>query len=72
MVHEPLDDQELCIPDLQEISKSQLADSGMAAMIQDACTLPDDDKSSRRIVLESKQFEVIDGVFYHENSAFPG
>lgn len=72
MVREHLDGQELCISDLQEISKSQLADSGMAAMYLQDGTLPDDNKSAHRIALESKQFEVIDGVFYHENSPFPG
>lgn len=32
-------------------------------------TLPDDERSSRRVVLESKHFEL---VLYHENAAFPG
>ena len=33
--------------------------------------LPEDERARCRIILESKQFHVMDGVLYHESSAFP-
>ena len=67
-------ESEESVIDLEEVIKCQMEDSDMSAMItylQDG-TLPEDQNKSRRIVLESKQFEVVEGVLYHENSAFPG
>ena len=34
--------------------------------------LPTEDKAARRIVMESRHFELIDGVLYHETAHFPG
>ena len=34
--------------------------------------LPAEDKTARRIVMESRHFELIDGVLYHETAHFPG
>ena len=51
-----------------------MEDADMATMIaylQDG-TLPEGDKQSCSIVLGSEQFEVIEGVLYHEKPAFPG
>ena len=69
-----IEDSILCLPDLKEVNESQLEDADMAAMIaylQDG-TLPDEEKSSRRIILEGKQFDVVDGILYHENPTLPG
>ena len=56
-------------PDLAKFSSYQQEDPEMASMFAYLVNdiLPEDDKVSRRLVLESKQFEVTDGVLYHEN-----
>ena len=63
-----------CLPELEEVLRCQREDADMAAMTVylQYGTLPDEEKLSRRIVLESKLYEVIEGVLYHENPAFPG
>ena len=61
-------------PHLAKVSSYQQKDPEMASMLAYLVNgiLPEDDKVSRRLVLESKQFEVTDGVLYHENSVVPG
>lgn len=34
--------------------------------------LPTDDKMARRVVMESRYFDTIDNVLYHESPHFPG
>ena len=62
------------MPDLKEVAMHQQNDFYMASMIiyLKCGTLLDDEKLSRRVVLESKQFELVDDVLYHENPVFPG
>ena len=59
-------------PDSAKVSSYQQEDPEMAATLAYLVNgiLPEDDKVSRRLVLESKQFEVT--VLYHENSVVPG
>ena len=71
---EPTVKPDFSLPDLMKISESQLRDydtSVMMVYLQDG-TLPEEEKLSRRIVLESRQFTLTDGVLYHENPVFPG
>ena len=35
-------------------------------------SLPSDDQAARKVVLESKNFELISGLLHHEDSACPG
>lgn len=61
------------LPDVADLKEEQKKDPELAAMLrylQDG-TLPEDEKSAKRIVAESKQDDVIDGVLHFENSAFP-
>ena len=55
------------LPELEEVLRCQREDADMAAMraYLQYGTLPDEEKLSRRVVLESKQFEVVEGVLYH-------
>ena len=60
--------------ELKDLAKRQSQDNDMAGMIaylKDG-TLPDDERSSHRVVLESKHFELVDEVLYHKNAVFPG
>ena len=60
--------------ELKDLAKRQSQDTDMAGMIaylKDG-TLPDDERSSHRVVLESKHFELVDEVLYHKNAVFPG
>ncbi len=34
--------------------------------------LPEDEKAARRVVLQGKFFDIVDGVLHHENPLFPG
>ena len=43
----------------------------MLYYLQDGA-LPQDEKSARQIVAESKQHDIIDSIYHFENSAFPG
>ena len=65
---------QVSMPGLMEVAMPQQNDFDMAAMITylKSGTLPDDEKRSRQIVLESKQFELVDDVLYHENPVSPG
>ena len=59
---------------LDEVRTRHMEDPELITMmsyLQDEF-LPDDDNHSRKIVLESKNFELVEGVLYHENPAFPG
>ena len=60
--------------DLKKVSECQLKDTDSAAMLAYLLdgTLPEGKKLSHRIVLESKQFEVVDNVLYRESSTVPG
>jgi len=64
------DDQ--CLMTLDQLRDSQLEDTELAVMMLylREGILPDDDKQSRKIVLESKNFELVEGTLYHENPAF--
>ena len=57
-----------------EISLQQREDSDLVKYITfiQLGQLPDDDKSARRLILEQNQFEVTDGILYHENPTDPG
>ena len=44
----------------------QREDSNLVAYLQDG-RLPDDEHAKRKVVLESQQFDVVDGVLYQEN-----
>ena len=61
------------LPDLEEVRRLQREDSHCSELTAYLTNrvLPDDELTHRRIVLESKQFQVVDGVLYHENPAFP-
>ena len=61
-------------PDLAKFLSYQQEDPEMASMFAYLVNgiLPEDDKVSHRLVLESKQFEVTDSELYHENSFVPG
>ena len=67
------DSDQSLFPDVTSLLDEQKNDPELAAMlcyIQEG-TLPDDEKSSKRMVAESKQYDVIDGVLHFENSHFP-
>ena len=57
------------LSDLEEVRTSQLDDKFMASMIVylQTGTLPAADIDSHQLVMESKLFQVIDGVLYFEN-----
>ena len=62
------------LPEFDEFSRCQMEDDDVLAMILylREGILPKEECKSRKIVLESKHFEVIEDVLYHENPAFPG
>ena len=59
--------------DLDEVRRLQEEWSDCSEIIVYLTTgdLPEDERASRKIILESKQFYVVDGVLYHESPAFP-
>ena len=61
------------LPDLDEVHRLQQEDSRCSELVDYLTNgvLPNDELSCRKIVLESKQFHVVDDVLYHENPAFP-
>ncbi len=65
---------QVLLPDLKEVAIHQQNDVDMSTMVAylKSGVLPEDEKLARRVVLESKQFELVDGVLYHENSVLPG
>ena len=67
-------ENEVSFPDLKEVSGCQWEDADTAAMLVylQSAALPNEDKLSCRLVLESKQFETVADVLYHENATVPG
>ncbi len=65
---------QVLLPDLKEVAIHQQNDVDMSTMVAylKSGALPEDVKLARRVVLESKQFELVDGILYHENPVFPG
>ena len=61
------------LPDLDEVRRLQQEDSHCSELVAYLTNgvLPDDELSCRKVILESKQFQVVDNVLYHENPAFP-
>ena len=70
---------------LLELSESTRQKLDKLADLQKACpelrdqflylseeTLPKDDQACRRIIAESRYFDMVDGVLHHENPHFPG
>lgn len=62
------------LPDVRLLKDEQEKDTTCKVMIRYLLNheLPDDASTARRLVAESKQFEMIDGVLHFENPAFPG
>ena len=62
------------IPDLESLSALQKLDEELAVMLAYLTDgkLPEDDKIAQRIVLESKQFFLMEGVLHREEPQFPG
>lgn len=58
----------------EDIRKLQLADPKFVTRIEylERDTLPADEAIARRIAIESKAFEMIDGVLHHESPSIPG
>ena len=59
---------------LRDLSKLQKSDSALRAMFAYLAdgVLPDEDKSARKVILESRHFDLLDGVLHHENPHTPG
>ena len=59
--------------DTEAVSKLQAEDPAISPMLNYLTCggLPEDDKLARRIVLESRTFNVISGVLHHEDPSFP-
>ena len=59
---------------LKEVQGMQLRDPHLALYVtySEHHTLPDDDRIAKRIVLESRRMEIIDGVLYREDVSNPG
>ena len=66
------DSDQSLLPDVTALRDEQKKDPELAAMLRylQESTLPDDEKSANRMVAESKQYDVIDGVLHFENSSF--
>ena len=58
----------------EEIKKLQNQDEYLVCYVNylDCGSLPSDDHTARKVVLESKNFELIDGLLHHEDPACPG
>ncbi len=54
--------------------ESQLCDSELHVLLRylGDGVLPEDDRAARKVVLESKQLDVVDGVLYREDTLHPG
>ena len=61
-------------PDLDTLGPLQWADLSLVPMLQYLTDglLPEDEQVARKIVLGSKQYELIDGVLHFENPTYPG
>ena len=65
--HNPMDaSDQFLFPDVVALQEEQRKDPELAVMLYYY------DKSARRIVVETKQHDIIDGVLHFENIAFPG
>ena len=67
------DSDQSFLPDVAALQEEQRKDPELAVMLhylQDG-TLPEDEKLAKRIVAESKQYDIIDDILHFENSAFP-
>ena len=53
------------------IAESQHGDPELSPMMEKG-TLPEDEKQSKKLVLEHPQYELIDGVLHNENPVAPG
>ena len=60
-------------PDLVNLGELQWADPSLVPMLQylKDGLLPEDEQAARKILFGSKQYELIDGVLYFENPAYP-
>ena len=61
-------------PSLKDIRERQLQDPGLRTYIKylEDKELPHDEGAARRLVLESKMFEMIDGILHRESPSVPG
>ena len=62
------------LPEFEEISRYQMEDDDLSTMISylREGSLSEEECKTRCIVFESKHFEVVEDVLYHESPAFPG
>ena len=58
----------------EELRKLQSQDESLVCYVKylECNSLPSDDQAARRVVLESKNFELIDGLLHREDPACPG
>jgi hypothetical protein len=54
-----------------EIKKLQSDDENLVCYVK-CGSLPSDDRSAKKVVFKSKNFELIDGLLHHEDPACPG
>ena len=61
-------------PSLKDIRERQLRDPGLRTYIKylEDKELPCDEGTARRLVVESKMFEMIDGILHRESPSVPG
>ena len=58
---------------MQEMRQLQLKDPGMAAMIiyLEKEELPVEKKAAKKLIFESKSYEMVEGVLHHEHFTDP-
>ena len=61
------------ISELETVVQLQKADLDLCRLLEylESGTLPDNEQVARKLILESCQFDVIDGVLYHQDSLTP-
>ena len=59
------------LSNLAELQKSDSTFQDMFLYLADG-VLPEEDKTARKVVLESRHFDLLDGVLHHENPNSPG
>ena len=59
---------------LQAITECQRKDPDLSSIIDylEKDTLPDDEKKAKKLLLESSQYDMLDGVLHNENPVAPG
>ena len=64
---------ELTIPDAKTLQQLQKVDLDLSRLLEylESGTLPDNEQVARKLIPESRQFDVIDGVLYHQDSSNP-